>query len=231
MCHFLGTVRVVTTYSVFDSDNHLYEPQDALTRHLPKEYRNAVDYVEVRGRTKIVINGTISNFIPNPTFPVVAAPGVQEEYFRIGHPEGKPHREILGQPIKTPPSFQYPAPRIELMNEQGLDRTLLFPTLASLLEERLREHPDATHAVIHSLNQWLHEEWTFNYEDRIFTAPIITLPIVDKAIEELEWVVERGAKHVLIRPAPAWGLRGPRSFALPEFDPFWAKVVEADILV
>ena len=30
---------------------------------------------------------------------------------------------------------------------------------------------------------------------------------------------------------PRWGFRGPRSFALPEFDPFWQKVVEADVLV
>jgi predicted TIM-barrel fold metal-dependent hydrolase len=27
------------------------------------------------------------------------------------------------------------------------------------------------------------------------------------------------------------GYKGPRSFALPEFDPFWKKVVEADVLV
>jgi predicted TIM-barrel fold metal-dependent hydrolase len=60
---------------------------------------------------------------------------------------------------------------------------------------------------------------------------VITLPIVDKAIEELEWCVERGARAVLIRPAPAWGLRGPRSFALPEFDPFWKRVVELDVLI
>jgi predicted TIM-barrel fold metal-dependent hydrolase len=44
-------------------------------------------------------------------------------------------------------------------------------------------------------------------------------------------VLERGAKVVLIRPAPVPGFKGPRSFALPEFDPFWKKVVEADILV
>jgi predicted TIM-barrel fold metal-dependent hydrolase len=107
----------------------------------------------------------------------------------------------------------------------------MFPTLASLVEERMRDDPEMTHAVIHSLNEWLHETWTFNYENRIFTTPVITLPIVERAIEELEWVVERGAKVVLIRPAPAHGIRGPRSFALEEFDPFWEKVVEHDILV
>jgi predicted TIM-barrel fold metal-dependent hydrolase len=80
--------------------------------------------------------------------------------------------------------------------------------------------------VIHALNEWLYETWQFNYEDRIFTTPVITLPIVEKAIEEIEWVAERGARAVLIRPAPVPGFRGPRSFALPEFDPVWAKIVE-----
>jgi len=117
------------------------------------------------------------------------------------------------------------------MDEQGIDRALMFPTLASLVEERMRDDPELTHAAIHALNQWLHETWTFDYEGRIFTTPVITLPIVERAVEELEWVVERGARVVLIRPAPVAGFRGPRSFGLEEFDPFWQAVVDNDVLV
>lgn len=95
----------------------------------------------------------------------------------------------------------------------------------------MRDDPELIHAAIHSLNEWMYEDWTFNYQDRIFATPIITLPIVEKAIAELEWVLERGAKAVLIRPAPVPGFRGSRSMALPEFDPFWARVVESGILV
>jgi predicted TIM-barrel fold metal-dependent hydrolase len=216
---------------VFDADNHLYETVDSFTKFLPDRYRHAIDYVDVRGRTKIVVRGRISEYIPNPTFEVVARPGAMEDYFRIGNPEGKNRRQIFGEPMRAPAAFREPAPRIELMDEQGIDRALMFPTLASLLEERMRDDPDMAHAVVHSLNQWIHETWTFAYEDRIFPTPVITLPIVDKAIEELDWVVERGAKVVLIRPAPAWGPRGPRSPGLPEFDPFWEKVAEHDVLV
>ena len=218
-------------YPVFDADNHLYETKDAFTRHLPDKYKSAIDYVDVRGRTKIVVRGQISEYIPNPTFDVVARPGAQEEYFRIGNPEGKSYREIYGEPMRAIPAFREPAPRIELMDEQGLDRTLMFPTLASLLEERIRDDLDLVHAVIHSLNEWMYETWSFNYEDRIFATPVITLPIVEKAIEELEWALERGAKTVLIRPAAVPGLRGSRSFGYEEFDPFWQAVVDADILV
>ena len=149
----------------------------------------------------------------------------------MGNPEGKSYREIVGEPMRAIPAFRKPAPRLELMDELGVDRTLMFPTLASLLEERMRDDPELTHAAIHSLNQWLYEEWGFNYENRIFTVPIVTLPIVEKAIEELEWVLERGAKTILIRPAPVPAYGGSRSFGFPEFDPFWQAVVDADILV
>jgi predicted TIM-barrel fold metal-dependent hydrolase len=134
--------------------------------------------------------------------------------------------------ITAPPAFFEPEARIMLMDEQGIDRAMMWPTLASLLEERLTDDPVATHVVVHALNQWMHEQWTFNFENRIFPTPVITLPIVDEAIRELDWVVERGAKAILIRPAPVPDFGGRRrSFALPEFDPFWEKVVEADVVV
>jgi hypothetical protein len=57
----------------------------------------------------------------------------------------------------------------------------MFATLASLVEERMKDDPELIHAVIHSLNQWLHKTWSFNFKDRIFTVPVISLPIVDLA--------------------------------------------------
>ncbi len=216
---------------IFDADNHLYETREAFTKFLPKEYRNVVRYVEVDGRTKIAVNGTISDYIPNPPFDVVARPGAQEEYYRKGNPDGKSMREIFGEPIKSRPEFREPGPRLEVMDAQGVERTLMFPTLASLLEERLRDRPEVMPVVIHALNEWMHETWQFDYESRIFSTPVITLPLVDQAVAELDWVVERGAKAVLVRPAPVPGFQGSRSFALPEFDPFWERVQEHGTLV
>ncbi len=216
---------------VFDADNHMYETTDAFTRYLPKAYDGLIKYVQVNGRDKIAVRGVISEYIPNPTFSVVARPGAWEEYFRNGNPEGKSTRELMGEPLRSPEAFFAPEPRLALMDELGIDRALMWPTLASLLEDRLRMDPRATHAAVHAFNQWMHEQWTFDFAGRIFPTPVITLPIVAEAIRELEWVVERGAKVILIRPAPVPGYEGFRSFALPEFDPFWEKVVEADVVV
>ncbi|GAA3204442.1 amidohydrolase family protein [Actinocorallia longicatena] len=219
------------SYPLFDADNHLYETEEALTKFLPAEYRNAIQYVQINGRTKIAVRGQISEYIPNPTFEVVAKPGAMEEYYRVGNPDGKDRRQIFGEPMRSIPAFREPGPRLELMDEMGIHQTLMFPTLASLIEERMKDDPELIHVVIHSLNQWLLETWQFDYADRIFTTPVITLPIVEKAIEELDWVVENGARAILVRPAPVPGYNGSRSFGLPEFDPFWARVVEHGVLV
>lgn len=221
----------VPPYPLFDADNHLYETEDALTRYLPKKYASAIQYVQVKGRTKIAIRGQISDYIPNPTFEVVARPGAWEDYFREGNPEGKSHRELFGEPMRSIPAFREPGPRLALMDDLGIQQTLMFPTLASLVEERMRDDPELIHVVVHALNQWLHETWQFNYKNRIFTTPVISLPILDKAIAELEWCLERGARAILVRPAPVPGYGGSRSFALPEFDPFWKRVEEAGVLV
>ncbi len=221
----------VPPYPLFDADNHLYEPQEAMTRYLPREYEGAIQYVQINGRTKIAVRGQISEYIPNPTFEVVARPGAMEEYFAHGNPEGKSRREIFGEPMRAIPAFREPGPRLELMEELGIQRTLMFPTLASLVEERMRDDPELIHAVVHALNRWLDEVWSFSYKDRIYTTPVISLPIVEKAIEELDWCVARGARAILVRPAPVPGYRGSRSFALPEFDPFWKRAVETGVLV
>lgn len=218
-------------FPVFDADNHFYEPREALTKFLPEHAKHVIDYVDVRGRTKIVVRGQISDYIPNPTFDVVAQPGAQEDYFRYGNPDKKTYRELMGASMKAIPAFREPGPRLEVMDELGLDYSLMFPTLASLVEERLKDDPELTHDVVHALNEWMYETWSFNYEDRIFATPVITLPIVDRALEELEWCVSRGARTVLVRPAPVPGFRGSRSFGLPEFDPFWQACVEAGIPV
>lgn len=226
----------ILDFPVFDADNHMYETEDALTRHLPKEYEGVIRYVQVNGRTKIAVKNRVSDYIPNPTFNVVAPPGAQEIQFKLKNPSSRTKAEDLQlEPppkyIRSVPAYFEPEPRLQLMDELGLDRSMMWPTLASLVEERLADDPRATHAVIHALNEWMYETWTFDYEGRIFATPIITLPIVERAIEELEWVLERGARAVLIRPAPVPGHEGRRSFALPEFDPFWARVQEADLLV
>ncbi len=220
-------------YPTFDADNHLYENRDALTKFLPREYEGVVKYVEIGGRTKLAIRDKISDYIPNPTFGKVAVPGGAGYDVTKGGTGFGTAATGFGKMVAmpSPDAFFDPEPRLELMKEMGIDRTLLWPTLASALEERMADDPDAVCAVIHALNQWMHEHWSYVYSDAIYSTPIISLSVLERALEELEYVHERGAKIFLIRVAPVPTWKGRKSFALPEFDPFWERVQELDLVV
>jgi predicted TIM-barrel fold metal-dependent hydrolase len=78
----------------------------------------------------------------------------------------------------------------------------------------------------------MHEHWSYVYSDALYSTPIISLAAgADRALQELEYIHERGAKVFLIRVAPVPTWKGRKSFALPEFDPFWEGVQELDIVV
>jgi predicted TIM-barrel fold metal-dependent hydrolase len=219
------------SFPVFDADNHLYETEDAFTRYLPTRHRDLFRYVELNGRKKLVVRNLLTEFIPNPTFEVVARPGAHMAFYAGDNPEGKSLRELTGKPMRAVPAFREPQARLALLDEQGMHACLMFPTLASLIEERLRDDPALTQVAVHAFNEWLHDDWTYDYKGRIFATPIVTPCTLEEGIAELELVLERGARAVLVRPAPVAGYRGARSPFLPEFDPFWARVQEAGVLV
>ncbi len=231
---FIHVTHRELPYTTFDADNHLYENREAMTKFLPPELGGVVKYVEVDGRTKLAIRDHITNYIPNPTFAKVAVPGGAGYDITKGGGGFGNRATGFGRMIAMPgiDAFFDPEPRLELMKEMGIDRTLLWPTLASAIEERLADAPNVACAVVHALNQWMHEHWTFAYSDALFTTPIISLAQGnDVALAELEFVYDRGARIFLIRVAPVPTWEGRKSFALPEFDPFWQRVQELDVVV
>jgi predicted TIM-barrel fold metal-dependent hydrolase len=216
---------------IFDADQHLYETAAALTRHLPERYRRDVQFVQVGRRTRIAILGRITEYIPNPTFDRVAAPGAHEKFYAGTNTEGKTLRELTGEPIESIPAFREPGPRLQALDAQGVAETFVFPTLANLVEHSAAEEPELVIAVIHALNRWMLEEWGYTYRDRLFMTPVVTLALVEEAQRELAYLLDNGARAILIKPAPVKGLHGWRSPASPEFDPFWRDVQTAGIPV
>ncbi|MEU6562456.1 amidohydrolase family protein [Nocardia nova] len=214
---------------IFDADSHMYETAEALTKFLPERYRQAMQYVQVGRHTRIAINGRITDFIPNPTFDRVAAPGAHERFFAGENTEGLTLREMQGEAIDAPPATRNPDDRIAELDRQGVRETLNYPTLASLVEHSAADDPELTLAIIHALNEWMLEHWGYAYQDRIFSTPIINCSEVDGARRELEYLLDKGARVVLMKPAPVRGLHGWRSPALPEFDPFWRDVEDAGL--
>src|SRR4051812_5123348 len=126
----------------------MYERGEGLAKFFAPGDEGGVKYVQIGNRTKVGIKGKITDFISKPTFNRVPPPGGQDPQHR--------------RAIPSPDAFFDPEPRLALMKDMGIDKALMWPTLASAIEERLADDPDAVQAVIQALNRWMLEHWTYN---------------------------------------------------------------------
>ena len=214
----------------FDADNHYYEAEDAFTRHMDKKMvRRAVQWIELNGRKRVLVGDKLHHFIPNPAFERVAQPGAMDEFFRGRNVGDKDARELWGELEPIRPEYRDRDARLAVLDAQNLDGCILFPTLGVGIEEYLTDDPEALVASFRAFNRWLEEDWGYNYRDRLFTAPLITLVDPAAAVSEIERVIDLGARIVCLRSAPVRTADGPRSPSHEIFDPFWARVAEAGI--
>ena len=89
--------------------------------------------------------------------------------------------------------------RLEIMKTQNLESIWLFPTLGVLYEELLKDDTQAVVALMKGFNRWIEEDWGFDYKEKIFASPYISLMDIDQAVSELEWCLEKGARTIVMR--------------------------------
>ena len=218
-------------YAAFDADSHYYEAEDALTRHLPREWhRRGPKWATIGGRQRLMLGDTVFNFIPNPTFDPIARPGCMHDYF-AAKLDGVDMKEAMGELEPIRPEYRDRDARLKVMDQQGVGATWLFPTLAVGIEVAYQPDIAACLATLRAFNRWLLEDWGFAYKGRIFAAPVISLSDVDWALEEVEWCIRNGAKIITMRNGPIYTATGHTSPGAPQFDPIWARLEEANIVV
>jgi len=208
-------------FGVFDADNHYYEPRDAFGRHLDPRYADrAVKVVtDPNGKDAIFVAGQKHHFTP-PTFELVPPPGHLKEMLR-SHGEGTAASFL--KPMR--PEYQDRAARLAVMDEQGIESILLFPTYAVTVEHAMRGDAEASFAAITAFNRWLAEDWGFGADGRIFGVPLLSLLDVGLAVAELDRLLACGARIVHLLSGPVNG----RSPGDPIFDPVWARLAEASV--
>jgi predicted TIM-barrel fold metal-dependent hydrolase len=217
-------------FKAFDADNHYYEATDAFTRHIePELSRRAMQWATINGKERLLVGGRVNRFIPNPRFDPVAKPGALDEYFRGRNPGNAGIRDLFGELEPISDAYRNRDARLRVMDDQGLEAALFFPTLAVGMEQALIGDPLALMAAFRAFNKWLVEDWGFNYKDRIFSAPFITLIDVDNAIAELDHALENDARVVITGVGPVMAKSGGRAPSDPIYDAFWSRVNEAGV--
>jgi predicted TIM-barrel fold metal-dependent hydrolase len=206
---------------VFDADNHYYEPVDLFERYIAPDYRERTFRVheDADGYRVVTFDGRPFGFVGGSG---------QRERIRPGGLRKRLRGELPPDDGGDDRYASDPAARVELMDRQGIEATLIFPSTGVTIENRLRHDPQLLVAHIEAFNRWLLDAWSFDYEHRIFAPAVLSLADLDAALGQLDFALKNGARLVQLLPGPAtWG----RSPADPYYDGFWARVDEAGILV
>ncbi|MGD9794398.1 MAG: amidohydrolase family protein [Acidimicrobiia bacterium] len=213
-------------YGLYDADQHYYEAEDALTRHLDKKYRSSVKWIDMEGRRTLIINGKLFTVVPNPTYNPVGVPGSMEVYFRAENKEGREVRDIMKM-HEIRPEYRVRDARLKVMDAQKVDFSWLLPSLGLGLEEMLADDSELLYAITGAYNTWLDEDWGYDRDGRIQTGPLISLIEPELAEAEVKRVLDMGAKFVTFRPAPVAVPGRHRSPGDPRHDRVWAMLAEA----
>lgn len=214
-------------YRLIDADNHYYEPYDAFTRHIEERYRERAVHVITGddGRGRLYFGKDRLSFMRVIQTDYMGAPGSSRAFFDGVEGDTWDQKEIINA-HDHPPMMRRDA-RLALMDEQGVEACILLPTVAVAVEYELQKDVDAYYANLRAFNRWIEEDWGYGSDGRIFSTALASLVDLERGTAELERVLARGAKVIHIKPGPA----GRRSPADTYFDPFWARVEEAGVLV
>src|SRR2546423_14059649 len=112
-----GANQFDVDYGIYDADEHYYEAEDALTRHLDRSHRGLVRWADIEGRRTLIVNGRLVTVVPNPTYDPVGVPGSLERYFRAENIDGIPIRDII-EMHSIQPEYRDRDKRVAVMERQ-----------------------------------------------------------------------------------------------------------------
>ena len=183
--------------AVLDADSHVFEPAEIWTQYMEPEYRVAARSAfyfsqDADGLCTVILNGR----------PAAAIDSGRLNRRAIWRPGMSPE-EIGGidpaKPYPINPGAQKASSRLKDMDEIGVDKALLFPTLFAEYLPAV-ENPDLAYAFSRAYNNWIYD-FCESAPDRLFPVGILPMQDAAFAIEEARRIAARGFKAAFIRPA------------------------------
>lgn len=201
---------------IIDSDGHIVEPRAVWQEYTEPRFREQM--IQIRrnrdGMDELFIAGENRS---RPSLPVAASmmPGGLEDLERA--------RKITWDDLI--PAGYDPHQRLKVMDAEGIDAAVLYPSLWLLYGDLT--DPKLAAAGCRAYSNWL-ADFCKASPSRLFGVAPIPLQSVDEALVEMRRVVrDLGFKAVFIRPNPFNG----RRLCDPSYEPFWREAQELDIPV
>ncbi len=195
---------------IIDADGHVTEPRALWEEFAEPAFRDQV--IQVRtdpdGEDRMYWEGQAHGGSPVPS----CVPGGMNDRSRRYSWD-----DLL-------PGGYDPARRLEVLDEEGIDQALLFPSMY-LIFGNIRDVAVAE-ACCRAYNDWM-ADFCKRDPRRLFGAGIIPLQDVDRAAREVERAAGLGLRAVAIRPERYNGL----ALNDPACEPFFAAAEAANVAV
>jgi predicted TIM-barrel fold metal-dependent hydrolase len=202
-----------------DADGHVLEPADTWERYIEPQFRDRAL------RVGIDADGFENLFIDNqPTRMLKGRLGA------LGGIEAKTPAEKLAFQIPgqrtyrdgAPPGGYDPHARLAVLDAEGIDRVLLYPTIGIAWEHGKLDSALAL-AYSRAYNRWI-VDFCRTDSKRLYPVAHITLLNPEGAVEEVQRARRDGCVGVYLSPDRS--ARRGKSLDHPDFDRFWATVSE-----
>ncbi len=196
---------------VIDCDSHVLEPPNLWKEYLEPKYRDRAIRIEVNDGVeqliigeKVVLQGVLAG--------LGGAEMNKKELFsgKLSYLDG------------CPPASYDPHARAKQMDEWGIDKTVIFPTIGILPFPT--DDQDLASAYCRAYNNWI-IEFSQAIPGRIIPVAMVNWHDVDEATRELARCVKAGFKALFVPPETIGGKR-PGNV---HFDSIWSICQEANI--
>lgn len=189
-----------------DADGHILEPPDLWKNNLEAKFKDrALGLARDKdGVESVIVGGQFSTV--SRGFGIAAA---------FGQPGEVAFSNDFSY-LDGPRGAYDPHARIKVLDEEGIDAVVLYPTIGLVWEGEVND-PELAMAYCRVYNDWI-ADFCRPYPDRLYAVAHISLMDVDRAIIELKRAAKLGVKGVMLTPWPANG----RAYGDTYYDPFWA---------
>ena len=203
-----------------DADGHVLEPRDTWQRYLEPALRerairierdgDGVEVLLVDGHSHLGLRGRLG-----------ALGGIGMDSADLMSVGQRSYED------GCPPGGYDPQARLKVMDEEGIDIVLLYPTIGIAWEGLVRD-PQLATAYSRAYNRWLVD---FCSADRRRLVPIAHICLMDPegAVGEAKRARRDGCAGVYLSPDPI--SRGGRQLDDPSLAPFWETVQELNMPV
>ena len=159
-------------FDAFDADNHYYEATDAFTRHLPAQ---SLEARAVGRDRRQAADDRRQQDLPLHPEPHVRSGRAARLPRRLLPRQGRRRRHPRRVRRARADQPRVPRPRrARRADGHAAARRAASCSRrsASAWKRRCCTTPTRCTTVFHAFNEWMHDDWTFNYHERIFAAPV-----------------------------------------------------------